>query len=380
MAGQARLEPKTWIEISRRALESNFDALKKVSRPSNVMAIVKANAYGHGLSEVVSILNRKGATWFGVDSAEEALHVRSLAGQKNILVLGYVPAKNMAELVKNEIAFAVYDERGLSGAIRAGTESRPARIHLKVETGLYRQGAKMDELLRLAKRAKASSNVAIEGLSTHFANIEDTANSSYAKQQEAAFREALAELKKLGVKPRFCHTACSAAAILHPTTRLDLVRTGIALYGLWPSEGVEKRAKKMLRLKPVLTWKTIVAQVKDVSRGQQVGYGLTHRYKRAGKIAVLPIGYADGYDRVGQSGRGVVLVRGKRCPIVGRICMNMCMVDVTRVAHVKAGDEVVLLGQQGRECVTAEDLAERMGSINYEVVARLNPLIKKVVL
>lgn len=379
MAGGAGLEPKTWIEVSRRALESNFDALKKVSHPAQVMAIVKANAYGHGLSGVVKILDRKGATWFGVDSAEEALHVRSLVGRKNILILGYVPVKNMASLVKKDIAFVVYDERGLSGAKRAGTKSRPARIHLKAETGLYRQGAKMDELLRLAKQAKASLNVVVEGLSTHFANIEDTANSQYAKQQERVFKQAFEELKKIGVEPSFCHTACSAAAILHPTTRMDVVRTGIALYGLWPSEAVEKQGRKTLHLKPVLTWKTVVAQVKDVPSGQQVGYGLTHRYKRAGKIAVLPIGYADGYDRVGQSGRGEVLIRGKRCPIVGRICMNMCMVDVTRIAQVKAGDEVVLLGEQGRERVTAEDLALRMDSINYEVVARLNPLIKRVV-
>lgn len=379
MAGQGRVEAKTWIEVSRRALESNFDALKKVSQPAQVMAIVKANAYGHGLEEVVRILNRKGATWFGVDSSEEALYVRSLVGRKKILVLGYVPAKNMASLVKKEIAFVVYDERGLRRAIKAGTVSRPAHIHLKVETGLYRQGAKLEELIRLAKQAKASPNVIVDGLSTHFANIEDTANARYAKQQINVFETAYRELKKIGVEPSFRHTACSAAAILHATTRMDLVRTGIALYGLWPSNGVKKRAEKVLSLKPVLTWKTVVAQVKSVPRGQHVGYGLTHRYQRAGKIAVLPIGYADGFDRVAQSGRGEVLIRGKRCPIVGRVCMNMCMVDVTRITQVKAGDEVVVLGEQGRERITAEDLAARMDSINYEVVARLNPLIKKVV-
>jgi alanine racemase len=172
--------------------------------------------------------------------------------------------------------------------------------------------------------------------------------------------------------PKYKHTASTAASILYSDTHFDMVRTGIGLYGLWPSEDTRRRSQHRLTLKPVLSWKTIVAQVKDVRKGTPVSYGLTERVRRDSKVAVLPIGYADGFDRVANSKRGHVLVGGRRCKVLGRVCMNMAMVDVTDVARVRPEDEVVLIGQQGRERIAAEELAALAGTINYEIVTRIN--------
>lgn len=209
----------------------------------------------------------------------------------------------------------------------------------------------------------------------HFANVEDVKRPAYAKKQLHAYERALLLMQDLGLDPGLRHTASSAAVFVSPEAQFDLVRPGIALYGLWPSEQV-KRHSKGLSLHPVLTWKTIVAQVKDVAKGTSVGYDRTERVRRDSKVAVLPVGYWDGLDRR-LSSKGHVLIRGKRCKILGRICMNMCMVDVTGVSGVAPNDEVVIIGKQGREEVSAEEFAKTLGTINYEVVTRINPQIPR---
>jgi alanine racemase len=372
---------KTWVEIDRSALRHNLKAVSKLVKPAKTMAVIKSNAYGHGLVEV-ALAVRSQADWFGVDSIDEALTLRKIGIRQPILILGFTRADRVKEAVNASVSFVAYDVATLKAASLAGTIRCPARIHLKLETGLTRQGIQENDLQRILTFLQKTKTVQVEGASTHFANIEDTEDDAYAMKQLKRYEQLLRILKVYGYEPLVKHTACSAAAILYPSTRFDLIRLGISLYGLWSSDRTElakERSGIKLTLKSSLTWKTIVSQVKSVPKGTSVSYGLTEYTKRDSKIAVLPIGYWDGFDRVGMSRKGEVLVRGKRCKILGRVCMNMCMADVTDVPGVQAEDEVVLIGKQGSEVITAESMANKADTINYEIVTRINPLIPRLV-
>jgi len=290
---------------------------------------------------------------------------------------------DLREAVKNNIRLTVYNKETIEklGKIPIHNPNLNPKVHIKIETGTSRQGISENEIVDFVKFIKNYPSIEIEGLSTHFANIEDTTDSSFAMKQLATFSRAASILEKNGITIPLKHTACSAATILFSETWFDMVRLGISMYGLWSSKETKAVAKNKninLNLKPALTWKTIVAQIKTVKSGTPIGYGLTERVSRDSKIAVLPIGYWDGYDRK-LSSVGNVLICGKRCKILGRVCMNMVIVDVTDVGKVKPEDEVVLLGQQGREEVNAEEIAQKIGTINYEVVTRINPLIPRII-
>jgi alanine racemase len=237
-----------------------------------------------------------------------------------------------------------------------------------------------DELYALAAAVRARPELRLEGLYTHYANIEEAGDFAYAGHQLARFEAAVAGVEAAGKVP-FKHTACSAAAILYPQTHFNLVRIGISLYGLWPSEATRRAAcagERPLELRPALTWKCRIAQVKDLAPGEAVGYGCTFRTERPTRLAVIPVGYYEGLDR-GLSNRGAVLVRGRRAPIVGRVCMNMTMLDVTDVPGAAAGDEAVLLGRQGDEQISAEEMAGLLDTINYEVVTRIGASVPRIV-
>lgn len=343
------------------------------------MAVVKSNAYGHGLTLTAGIIGKK-ADWFGVDSVDEGAALRKAGIHHPILILGYTPLSGLREAVANDLRLTVYNAETIK-ALSALRSRRPARVHIKIETGTTRQGIAGVELLRLAKLAAGSRGVLLEGISTHFANIEDTTDHRYAMGQLKRFVEDSKRLSAAGIDVGVRHTACSAAAILFPETHFNLARVGIGLYGLWPSKETRvsvQRTGTSLDLQPAMTWKTIVAQVKRIKRGTPISYGLTDRVSRDSTVAVLPAGYWDGYDRK-LSSVGSVLIRGRRTKILGRVCMNMMIADVTDIPGVKLEDEVVLLGRQGREIIAAEDLASKIGTINYEVIARINPQIPRIV-
>lgn len=375
---------KTRIEINKNNLLHNLEQFKKlVGDGVKIMGVVKANAYGHGLIEVAESISEK-VDWFGVDSLAEALKLRQAAIKKPILILGYTELKDLKEAVKNNISLTVYNKETIEkiGKIPIHNPNLNPKVHIKIETGTARQGVLEKDLSDFVKFIKQFPSIEIQGISTHYANIEDTTDSSFAMEQLSTFSRAAAILKKEGVEISLCHTACSAATILFPETRFEMVRLGISMYGLWSSKETKAVAKNKnleLELKPVLTWKTIVAQIKNLPTGTPVGYGLSERTSRDSKIAILPIGYYDGYDRK-LSNVGNVLIRGKRCKILGRVCMNIIIVDVTDVEKIEVEDEVVLLGRQGKEEITAEDLAGKIGTINYEVVTRINPLISRKVI
>jgi len=339
------------------------------------MAVVKANAYGHGLERTAKVLEDK-VGWFGVNNLAEGLELRQAGIKKPVLILGYVPLASLNEAVGNNLSLTVYNRE----TVRAlGKITSPSKIHLKIETGTGRQGILPQELGEFLDLVKRSSQIKVEGLSSHFADLEEVGEQSYASYQLERFQHASAAAAiKLGYPP-FRHMACSAAALLFSPSLMDMLRLGIGMYGLWPSESVRVEVARIcpeFKLQPALTWKTRIAQLKNLPVGFPVGYGGTFVTKRLTRLAVLPIGYYDGYDR-GLSNCGQVLVKGQRAPVIGRVCMNMTMVDVTEVGQVQLEDEVVLLGRQGSQEISAEEMATKMGTINYEVVSRINPLLPR---
>jgi len=298
-------------------------------------------------------------------------------------VLGYVPPADFAPAVEADLELTLYDRAAAEAlAVAARRLGRVARVHLKIETGTHRQGLVGEALLDLARSVVGSEGLCLAGLSTHFADIEDTTDHDFARRQLETFLSCSEQVCALaGALAPLRHVACSAAAILFPETHLDMARVGIALYGLWPSRetlvSARERSLADFELEPVLSWKATVAQVKTVPRGAWVGYGRSWRAGRKSEIAVVPVGYYEGYDR-SLSGRAHVLCHGSRAPVVGRGCMNMFMIDVTDAGPVQAGDEVVLIGASGGERIRTEDLAGWAGTIHYEIVSRIHPSLPRI--
>lgn len=374
-------DSKTWVEVSKKALVSNAETFKRrVKAGVAVMAVVKSNAYGHGLVETAKTVQPV-LDGFGVDNVDEGLALLKAGVKKPILILGFTPSWRMAEAFKAGLRLTVSSMEQARAAKTAAEKARKTgRIHLKIETGTTRQGADLRDLPDVARVIRSSKRIELEGVSTHYANVEDAADHAYAVGQLEAYENGLRILDAHGLKPPVRHTACTAAAILYPDTYFSMVRLGIGLYGLWPSVETRAEAEREgleIELKPALAWKTRIAQVKDVRRGTPISYGLTERMPRDGKIAVLGVGYWDGYDR-GLSSVGEALVRGHACKVMGRVCMNMCMIDVTDVPNVKAEEEVTLLGTSGKLAVGAESMAAKLQTIPYEVVTRINPLIPRI--
>jgi alanine racemase len=298
-----------------------------------------------------------------------------------ILVLGPVPSGRYEEAIANGLRFTVYDRNTAEGLSRAAVRLKTrARVHIKVETGTNRQGLRLAELTAFARLLVRLPGIEIEGLSSHFANVEDTTSLDYAKRQAALFAEGLAALRKAGIAVPVRHIAATAAAIVFPESRCGMIRLGIGLYGLWPSKetylSCRLRSRKPISLKPVLSWRARIVQVKRIPKGAFVGYGCSYRATRATRLAVIPVGYADGYDR-GLSNTAHVLIRGKRAAVRGRIAMNFFTADVTDIPGASAGDAVTLIGRDGRETISTESLAALAGTIGYEVLARLSPAIPR---
>lgn len=374
---------RTWVEINSRALTNNIEALRSLLTPeARFCAVVKANAYGHGLKEVSGIARNASVDTFAVDSIDDALSLREAHPSALILVMGYTMFDRYKEALRHNVHLTLYDKEGIEQAQRIGTElARPFPIHVKIETGTYRQGVLPQDQQDIIRLLGRSNMIHVEGISTHFANIEDSHNPEYATEQFMKFQEVINRFAAAGIDPAWKHCACSAAMILYPQTHLNFVRAGISLYGLWPSELVEDMVRVQgfsCDLQPVLTWKSRIAQIKSVPMGAPLGYGLTEVMKRSGRLAVVPVGYWDGYDRR-LSSKGEVLIQGTRCKVLGRVCMNMMMVDVSQVAQPQKEDEVILLGTDGRHRVHADDLASGCGTISYEIVTRINPTLPRVV-
>ena len=372
-----------WVEIDESAYLHNLGIFTEaVGGSCRVMAVVKANAYGHDAGLIAPLAVRGGAGALGVNSLEEGLALRRILPEIPIVILAYTLLKNLHLACNERLEPVLYNPASLVRLNEAvGPGQPPARFHLKLETGVNRQGVLEKDLPEILNLVKRLERIELHGVSMHFANIEDTTDHSFARSQIDCFRHHLATVESIMGRRPLAHAACSAAAILMRETHFDMVRIGIASYGLWPSK--ETYLSTILShteppvLKPVLTWKTRVAQVKEIPVDSHVGYGCTFRATHPMRLAVLPIGYDDGYDRR-LSGLGQVLVRGKRAPVVGRICMNMTMIDVSDIPAAEVEDEVVLLGRQGQERISADELAGLCHTIHYEIVTRISRHIPRL--
>ncbi len=367
------------VRVDSAALRHNMRLFRGLVRPpSRLMAVVKSEGYGHGLVLAARAFLAGGADMLGVHAVEEAARLRAAGIAAPILILGPLTAAGAALARRLGVEATVASAAGLAAAAAgAGAgDGEPLRVHLKVETGVNRQGLVEAEIGPALDALAAVAGLRLAGVSSHFADIEDTTDHAFARAQQARFERYLAAVAARGGGDAWAHMSCSAAAILWPESHRALVRVGIAAYGLWPSRESRISARAAgrgeLPLRPALTWTCGVAQVKEVTAGETVGYGRTWKAPVASRIAVLPVGYADGWPRA-LSNRAHVLVRGQRAPLRGRVCMNLCMADVTHVPGAVAGDEAVLLGRQGDETLTAEMIADWLGTIAYEVLTLPGP-------
>ena len=382
--------PLIWAEIDLSAIAHNVAELRRITHPAaRLMAVVKADGYGHGAVEVARTALANGAEWLGVARLPEAILLREAGLGAPILLFGYTPPQAAGRLVEYDLRQSVYclaAAKAYSAA--AAAQGKRIRVHLKVDTGMGRLGlvpaalsgkassdAVGEEFIREAAAIARLPGLEPEGIFTHFA-ASDSADTSYARRQFALFLEVLDALRAAGLEFALRHAANSAAVIALPASHLDLVRPGIALYGLKPSDEVDLAA---VSLKPAMALKTRIIHLKPVPAGTCISYGMTYRTPSPTVIATVPAGYADGFRRLFSS-RGEMLVGGRRVPVVGRVCMDLTMLDVGSVPGVRVEDEVVVFGRQGGASISADDLARALGTINYEIVCDLTARVPRVYL
>lgn len=362
----------TYAEINLSNISANISAIKKFIPPkTKFMAIVKANAYGHGAVEVSKTAEAAGADYLGVASLGEALEIRSASVKLPILVLSETPHPYVERLIDAGISQTVYTyelAQALSDA--AKQKNKDVRVHIKIDTGMGRVGVLPENAVSLVKKVALLPNIILEGVFTHFAKADDPANGMTLMQFDK-FMGILREIKSSGINVPISHCANSAAMLLFPQTHLDMVRVGICMYGLYPS----RPAAGKLTLKPALSFKTKVLYIKEVPAGTPLSYGATFITHSTTRIATLPVGYADGLSR-GLSNKGSVLIKGKRYPIVGKVTMDMILVDAGR-DRIEVGDDAVLIGRQGTEEISADEIAGIDDTINYEVVCGIGKRVPR---
>ncbi|WP_284643874.1 alanine racemase [Paenibacillus silviterrae] len=365
----------TRVEISLDALRHNLEAFRKaLPEHVNMMAVVKADAYGHGALEVSKEALRCGVSYIAVAFLDEGLELRRLGITAPILVLGYTPPEGLQPAWENDITVNIYTEELLNAAQTLNTQNRPLKVHMKIDSGMNRIGVPSEEeAIRLITKALSIPSIELEGLFTHYA-CADEEDKSYTEAQHERFSRVVEHFQQQNITFRYIHAGNSATAIDMPDKTFNMVRLGISMYGLYPSEEVNHQ---QIQLEPVLSIKTGVVMVKQVPPDEGVSYGAIYRTKQEETIATLPIGYADGFSRM-LTGKAQVLVRGQRVPIVGRICMDQCMMNVTGLADIPIEEEVVILGRQGKERITAEEHAEWLGTINYEITCMISHRVPRV--
>ena len=364
----------TWLEIDLQAIGGNVEALGRIAGPQvAIMAVLKADAYGHGAIRTARTVLQHGAAALAVATLGEAFTLRDAGITAPILALGYTPPWQVRDALRRDVQLTVFDHEVARECAAAAQElTLPARLHVKVDTGMARLGLHPDGVLPFLRELRSLDGIEVAGLFTHFATA-DAADETLAHEQIRRFRAVVDAAMAAGLRPRLVHAANSAAIFRFPETHWDMVRPGIALYGLDPSP--ETPCPSGFRA--ALAFKTAVAQVKALPPGSPVSYGATYVTERATCIATIPVGYADGFRRA--PAWREVLLRGQRAPIVGRVCMDYTMLDVTGIPGVTVGDEVVLIGRQGEDAISAEEVATWLGTINYEVIAAILPRVPRVV-
>ncbi len=388
--GPVAATPLIRAEIDLDALAANVRELRRVTRAAaRLLVAVKANAYGHGLIDVACRALECGADALGVARLPEALGLRAAGIAAPVLIFGYTPPADVGDLLRHDLIQTVYSPATARAyAERIGADSPRLKVHLKVDTGMGRLGILPDARRYVAPGMEISGSAVrevldiagckrlmLEGIFTHFASA-DSADKSFAQEQFEIFLAFLDRLKRAGLEFKVRHAANSGAIIDMPHTHLDMVRAGVSLYGMYPSEEVDK---SKIDLVPVMALKARIVHLKKVPAGFPVSYGMTHTTASPTTIATIPVGYADGFNRR-LSNRGRMLVRGQAAPIVGRVCMDLTMIDVGHIPGVAMEDEVVILGRQKNAVITAEEIAELLGTINYEITSAITARVPRIYL
>lgn len=364
-----------WAEIDLDKAAYNMKNIKKIVGDKEVIAVVKADCYGHGADDLAPVFLENGASRLAVAILTEGIELRKKNITAPIMILGYTPLELSEELINNDIEQTVYDlEYAKKLSSLAEKLGKKVKIHIALDTGMGRIGfipneKSIEDVVEIA----SLKGIEIIGIFTHFSTA-DEYDKTYTNEQFKKIKDFIAELEKRNINIPLKHVSNSGAIMDMPETYLDAVRAGIILYGYYPSNEVNK---EKLDIKPILTLKTTISHVKEVEEGTSISYGRTFITKKKSKIATIPIGYADGYSRL-LSGKAKVIINGKFAPVVGRICMDQCMIDVTDIGEVKVGDEVILLGEEGNLKFNADDFAEIMGTINYEITCMLKQRIPRV--
>jgi len=377
----------SFIELSKKALNNNIKYLKSLTKKETRFSmVIKANAYGHGIEDLLPLIEECGVDHFSVFSVAEAMRAHRVKRENcEIMIMGWVDRDQMEWAIEHNVSFYVFTMERLRDACEiAGKMKKPAKIHIEIETGMHRTGFEPDELKEVVRILKENKDCfEVKGVCTHFAGAEEMESFDRIKNQIRNFNESCTWLREQGVRAQYRHTACSAALLNFPETAMDLVRIGISCYGFWPNTetkmlNLKKRRKNKDPLERVLSWKSEVLSVKDVAEDEYVSYGKSYLTNRPSRIATIPVGYGYGFNRT-LSNNGNVLIHGKLVPVVGFVNMNMVVLDVTDLDHVEVGDEAVLIGKQRDHKITVESFSDMNNSLNYELLTRLPGHIPKKV-
>lgn len=362
----------SWLEINKANILRNLTQFRKIiGRDKLLMPVVKSNAYGHGIIEIAKLIDKsKMADKIAVANSDEALLLLQNNVHSPIFILSSWEKETIKKVAAKNIELAVYDyaqAKYLSGL------RKNIKIHLKVDTGTSRLGVVEPDFIKFAKKVLALPSLRVVGVFTHYANSEEDNN--FTREQTKKLKKIKKSLEKIGLRVKY-YAACSAAVISSDNTHFDGLRLGISLYGYWPSLHTKIIAKKRypwLDLKPALTWKAKIIQIKEVPPNTFIGYGGSYLTRKETRLAIIPVGYYEGYDR-GLSNCGEIYLKNKRCPVIGRVCMNLTMINISKIKKVKIGDEVEIMGNH----ISPEEIAAKINSINYEVIARINPLVNRL--
>jgi len=362
----------TWAEINLGAIAHNLQEIKKKVAPAEIMAVIKADAYGHGLKEVARVALENNARYLGVSAVEEGVQLRKQTTTP-ILVFGGFFENQIKACLEHDLELTLFDFE-LAGALskQAQASGNSAKVHIKVDTGMTRVGVHWQESLDFICRVSELRYVKIVGIYTHFASA-DAKDKSFAKTQLQRFQKVLTELEMRNIQIPLKHTANSGAILDLPESYFDMVRPGVSIYGYYPSF----EATESINLQPAMSFKSQVVAVKQVESGTKISYDSTYETVKQTKIVTVPVGYADGYNRL-LSNQGEVLIRGKRYPVVGQVCMDFIMVDIGLENDIQTGDEVVLLGCQGDEEISIYEICEKLNTIPYEFTCMISSRVPRV--
>jgi len=362
----------SWVEINLGAIQNNIHYIHNRSNVQ-IMAVVKANAYGHGMVPVTRAAIKGGATWCGVARLEEALDFRQAGIECPLLLLGYTPPDRYVDAITKLVSITVWSQEQIDIAEQVSMQTGiKARVHLKVDTGMSRLGAQVEDAILLARNLNAQKFISFEGVFTHFARA-DESDPNPTDQQEHLFYQVIEALQAEGLCPPVIHSANSAASLTRPTAYFNLLRMGIAMYGLHPSS----QCPLPPVFQPALTWKSVLSQVKILPAGRGVSYEHIYTTHKDERIGTIPVGYADGFRRTPGN---IILIQGRRVPVVGRVCMDQIMVSLDTLPEAKTGEEVVLIGSQGEQTISAEEVARRWDTINYEVTCGIGARVPRIFL